>query len=56
MFGFETGLDFFEIGGSYQTETANRKKAVLWIRIGFNADHVYLSILVNQYRTTFRPF
>jgi hypothetical protein len=26
MFGFETGLDFSEIGGSYQTETANRKK------------------------------
>ncbi len=42
MFGFETSLDFFKVGGSYQTATANRKKAVLWIRIGFNADHVYL--------------
>jgi hypothetical protein len=33
MFGFETGLDFFEVGGSYQTATANWKNAVLWIRI-----------------------
>jgi hypothetical protein len=48
MFGFETGLDFFEVGGSYQTATANWKKAVLWIRIGFNAMRIRIQHLTSM--------